>query len=66
MNKKYTYLIIIFLIVVSFAAFGRIAGNDFINFDDPATLPKIITFSRELISRTFNGHLQPFLRTGIL
>ena len=33
-NKKYTYLIIIFLIVASCAAFGRIAGNDFINFDD--------------------------------
>jgi tetratricopeptide (TPR) repeat protein len=28
------YIIIIFLIVVSCAAFGRIAGNDFINFDD--------------------------------
>ena len=34
MNKKYTYLIVIFLIVVSCAAFGRITGNDFINFDD--------------------------------
>jgi protein O-mannosyl-transferase len=33
--KKYTYLILIFLIVVSFATFGRIAGNDFINLDDP-------------------------------
>ncbi len=34
MNKKYKYLIIIFLIVASFAAFGRIVANDFINFDD--------------------------------
>ena len=34
MNKKYTYLIIAFLIVTSFIAFGRIIGNDFINFDD--------------------------------
>ncbi len=34
MNKKYKYLIIIFLIVVSCAAFGRIAGNNFVNFDD--------------------------------
>jgi tetratricopeptide (TPR) repeat protein len=34
MKKKYTYLIIIFLIVASFIAFGRILGNDFINFDD--------------------------------
>jgi tetratricopeptide (TPR) repeat protein len=34
MNKKYKYLIIVFLIVASFIAFGRIAGNDFTNFDD--------------------------------
>ena len=34
MNKKYTFLIIIFLIVASCAAFGRIAANDFVNFDD--------------------------------
>ena len=34
MNKKYSYLIVIFLIVTSFLSFGRIAGNDFINFDD--------------------------------
>lgn len=34
MNKKYTYLIIIFLIVAGFAAFGRIATNDFVDLDD--------------------------------
>jgi protein O-mannosyl-transferase len=34
MNKKYTYLIVILLIVSSFAAFGRILGNDFIKLDD--------------------------------
>ena len=34
MNKKYTFLIIIFLIVASCVAFGRIAANDFVNFDD--------------------------------
>jgi protein O-mannosyl-transferase len=34
MNKKYIYLIVIFLIVASCFAFGRIAGNGFINFDD--------------------------------
>jgi len=34
MNKKYRYLIIVFLIVASFVAYGRILGNDFINFDD--------------------------------
>ncbi|MEN6423382.1 MAG: hypothetical protein ABFD76_15695, partial [Smithella sp.] len=27
-------LIVIFLITASFLAFGRVAGNDFINFDD--------------------------------
>lgn len=34
MNKKYKYFIVIFLIVFSLIAFGRILGNDFINFDD--------------------------------
>jgi protein O-mannosyl-transferase len=34
MKKKYTYLIVVFLIVASLAAFGRIAGNDFIDLDD--------------------------------
>jgi protein O-mannosyl-transferase len=35
-NKKNTRLIIIFLIIASCIAFGRIAGNDFTNFDDNA------------------------------
>jgi tetratricopeptide (TPR) repeat protein len=35
MDKKYKYLIVVLLIVSSLFAFGRIAGNDFINFDDP-------------------------------
>ncbi len=35
MNKKQTYLIITFLIIACCVAFGRIIGNDFINFDDP-------------------------------
>jgi len=34
MDKKHTYLIILFLIIVCIFAFGRIAGNDFVNFDD--------------------------------
>ena len=34
MNTKYKYFIILLLIVSSLIAFGRIAGNDFINFDD--------------------------------
>ncbi|PKN06383.1 MAG: hypothetical protein CVU72_04765 [Deltaproteobacteria bacterium HGW-Deltaproteobacteria-7] len=33
-NRKKIILIVIFLITVSCAAFSRIAGNDFINFDD--------------------------------
>jgi protein O-mannosyl-transferase len=34
MDKKYKYFIVIFLIVTSFIAFGRILGNGFTNFDD--------------------------------
>lgn len=34
MNKKHAFFIIVFLIVISCVAFGRIAFNDFINFDD--------------------------------
>ena len=34
MDKKYKYLIIIFLIVASFAAYSRILDNEFINLDD--------------------------------
>jgi len=33
-SKNHFYMIIVFLIVASCIAFGRIAGNDFINFDD--------------------------------
>jgi tetratricopeptide (TPR) repeat protein len=36
MNKKYLYLVLIFLTVASFIAYGRILGNGFINFDDTA------------------------------
>ena len=34
MKKKYTYHIVIFLIVASFIAYGRILGNGFVSFDD--------------------------------
>ncbi len=34
MKKKYTYLIVIFLIVASFLSFDRILDNGFINLDD--------------------------------
>lgn len=33
-KKKNIYVIIILLVIACFTAFGRIAGNDFINFDD--------------------------------
>ncbi len=34
MNNKYTYPVIIFLIIASCIAFGRIAGNEFVTYDD--------------------------------
>jgi len=34
MNKKYVLFIVAILTVASFAAFGRIASNEFVNFDD--------------------------------
>jgi hypothetical protein len=34
MNKKYTYLIIVLLVIACLAAYGRILGNDFVNYDD--------------------------------
>jgi protein O-mannosyl-transferase len=34
MNKKNIYFVVIFLMVASFVAYGRILGNEFINFDD--------------------------------
>jgi protein O-mannosyl-transferase len=40
MTKKYTYLIIIFLITTSLIAYGRILGNGFINFDDNVYITK--------------------------
>jgi len=40
MNKKYKYFIILLLIVFCFIAFGRILGNDFINFDDEIYITK--------------------------
>jgi len=40
MKKDYTNTIIILIIIASVAAFGRIAGNHFINFDDPGYITK--------------------------
>lgn len=40
MKKKNVYIIVALLIIASLAAFGRIAGNHFINFDDPGYITK--------------------------
>ena len=40
MNKKYIYLIIFILIITSLIAYGRILGNDFVNFDDEIYITK--------------------------
>ena len=53
MNNKYKYLIIIFLVMTSFVAFGRITGNGFINFDDNAYI-------------TENGYIQSGINPGSL
>ncbi len=42
MKRKYTYLIVLFLIVASCAAFGRIAFNEFIILDDGSHITKNI------------------------
>ncbi len=34
MNKKYFYPVLVLLVLTIFIAFGRVTGNDFINFDD--------------------------------
>ena len=34
MNKKYTYLIIVLLVIACLVAYGRILGNGFVNYDD--------------------------------
>jgi tetratricopeptide (TPR) repeat protein len=39
-NKKYFFILIIFLIISSLAVFGRIADNDFISLDDPGYITR--------------------------
>src|SRR5271157_4729935 len=34
MDKKYTFLIIVLLVIACLATYGRILGNDFVNYDD--------------------------------
>lgn len=60
MNKKHINLIIAFLLIVaSIIAFGRIAGNDFVNYDDPRliTKHKIVQsgFNKESITWAFTN-----------
>lgn len=40
MKKKNIYIIVALLIIVSLVSFGRIAVNNFINFDDPGYITK--------------------------
>jgi len=58
MNNKYSNRIIIFLIVISCVAFGRIANNDFINFDDTVFIANNHYiqhgFNREIIKWAFS------------
>ena len=60
MNKKYKYFVILFLIVFTFIAFGRIVGNDFINFDDEIYITKNQHVARKLVS---NSHRALLLST---
>ncbi|MEI6608491.1 MAG: tetratricopeptide repeat protein [Deltaproteobacteria bacterium] len=52
MNKNYKYFIIILLIMTSLIAFGRIIGNDFINFDDGAYITENNHIKAGLTSET--------------
>jgi tetratricopeptide (TPR) repeat protein len=40
MNKKYVYIVVVLLTVACLVAFGRIAGNHFVNLDDPGYITK--------------------------
>jgi tetratricopeptide (TPR) repeat protein len=50
MEKKQKYLIMILLVAFSLIAFGRIAGNDFVNHDDP----RLIT-THSMVTSGFNA-----------
>ncbi len=56
MNNKYRYLIIVFLIVASCIAFGRILGNDFVNFDDDRLITENVHVQSGINTKTLNGH----------
>jgi Flp pilus assembly protein TadD len=53
MKKKYTSLIVIFLIVATFIAYARILGNGFVNFDDGQYITK-------------NNHIQAGLNSATI
>lgn len=40
MNQKKVYTVVLLLIIISLAAFGRIIGNHFINLDDPGYITR--------------------------
>jgi tetratricopeptide (TPR) repeat protein len=61
MKKKYTYLIVIFLIVASCAAFGRIAGNDFINFDDQGYITENLQIKSGINPQTIKWAFSTFV-----
>ena len=61
MNKNPKGFIIIFLIVISLAAFGRIAGNDFINYDDNVYLTENSHIKTGLNAETVKWAFTSFL-----
>lgn len=65
-NKKKFFAVIILLVITSFAAFGRIAGNDFINFDDNKYITENNNIQEGLNCRSTKWTFQPlWLLTGI-
>ena len=54
MDRKYKYLAAVLLIVFSFIAFGRILGNDFVNFDDNVYITENNHIKAGLNSATIN------------
>lgn len=62
MKKKSTYLFVIFLIVACCVTFGRIAKNNFVNYDDDRMLYDLINFHgiQSALTTVGQGHWQPF------
>jgi protein O-mannosyl-transferase len=60
-KQKSVYLTILFLIVVCLAAFGRIAGNDFINYDD-----NLYVTENNHVQSGFNKESIPWAATAVV